>query len=357
MNSNVKCYKPIVRAEDHWNWTKAKDGHLYHPAKVFSTDRLEEYQNKAEFGRYTYDLVPCGQCIGCRLENSRMWANRGYLESLSSQHNYFVTLTYDDEWLTIPEEFTTDEGLTFTEIDELGWKGTLVPNEFKQFMNTLRKIFERDYNFTGIRFMGCGEYGEQGRRPHYHFILFNCPFPAETFYNPRVNWEKNVYWQNTILERAWTKGISNITDANWNNIAYVARYVTKKMKGQGSEEFYACQGEIKEFFRTSRDPGIGRDYYEAHKNEIYKNDKILIRNNKGNHWVTPPKYFDNLYEKECPELFEKVKKKRKKATIAALKVKAETTSLTQWEQLQIELATKEQQTLTLRRNRIEEVDK
>lgn len=58
-----------------------------------------------------------------------------------------------------------------------------------------------------------------------------------------------------------------------------------------------------------------------------------------------------------PRTFRKSQEKRKKATIAALKVKAETTSLTQWEQLQIELATKEQQTLTLRRNRIEEVDR
>ena len=47
--------------------------------------------------------VPCGQCIGCRLERSKMWAVRCMHESQLHDKNCFLTLTYNDENLpTIP---------------------------------------------------------------------------------------------------------------------------------------------------------------------------------------------------------------------------------------------------------------
>lgn len=346
----MTCYKPMIRVEDRTKWETALDGHKYHPAKIISSDRLEEFDHKFSMGHYKYTQINCGECIGCRLDYSREWANRGYLESLQYKHNYFITLTYDEDHLPEAEEVTTSSGLTFTELEEYEWKGILVPKEFTQFMKNLRQIMKRDYNVDGVRFMGCGEYGGEGARPHYHIILFNCPLPEETFYNPRISWGKDVYYQNTIIERAWTKGISNICEANWNNIAYTARYITKKINGTGSEEEYAARGQIKEFFRTSRNPGIAREYYEKNKDEIYKTDQIMIKNKKGVHYVKPPKYFDQLYEKENPKEFEKIRKQRKKQTLDNLLIKGQTTSLTRWEQLQIEMTTKEQASSTLKRN-------
>lgn len=366
----MQCYKPLIRREDTYKWKTAKDGHKFHDFTVFSSDRLEDYLKNHPLGRYRYDQIPCGRCIGCRLDKSRDWANRGYLEaSMYPDKNWFVTLTYDDKFLTTPESITTTNDITYTELDELEWKGTLVPAELKQFMKNFRQIMKREYNQDGIRFMACGEYGEEGRRPHYHLIIFNADLPSETFYAPHVNFQKNTSWKNTIIERAWgrddkkhkeAKGICDISEANWNNIAYTARYITKKQYGKEAEDFYAAQGEEIEFFRTSngggiKDPknnpgGIGKPYYDLHKEEIYKIDKILIRNKKGSHWVTPPKYFDDLYERECPEAFEEIKKRRRKKAAEQALMKAETTSLTMWEQLQIEQATKEDAALALKRN-------
>lgn len=349
----LTCYKPLVRAENTWKWEKAKDGHLYHPAKIFSSDRLENYDFSDNLGKYKYTQINCGKCIGCRLDYSRQWANRGYLESTLWQHNYFVTLTYDDDHLTIPEEMTTSEGITYTELEEYEWKGILVPKDFTQFLKDLRQEMKRKYNHVGVRFMGCGEYGDIGRRSHYHLILFNCPLPEETFYNPRVNWEKDIYYQNEVIEKCWPHGLSNICEANWNNIAYTARYITKKQNGKESEDFYAMQGEIPEFFRASNHPGIAKGYYDQHKEEIYKYDQILIQNKSGSYWVQPPRYFDRLFEKEYPDQFEEIKKKRQKRTLDQLILKGETTSLTRWEQLQIELASKELQTSSLTRKQLE----
>lgn len=46
-------------------------------------------------------LLPCGHCIGCRLERSRQWANRCMLELQYHDSAYFVTLTYDDDHVPI----------------------------------------------------------------------------------------------------------------------------------------------------------------------------------------------------------------------------------------------------------------
>lgn len=41
--------------------------------------------------------LPCGQCIGCRLDRSRQWAMRCVHEASLHDDNCFITLTYNDE--------------------------------------------------------------------------------------------------------------------------------------------------------------------------------------------------------------------------------------------------------------------
>lgn len=41
--------------------------------------------------------LPCGQCIGCRLERSKQWATRCVHEASLYPDNSFITLTYNDE--------------------------------------------------------------------------------------------------------------------------------------------------------------------------------------------------------------------------------------------------------------------
>ena len=44
-----------------------------------------------------YFCLPCGRCMGCRLERSRQWALRCFHESKLYEDNCFVTLTFSDE--------------------------------------------------------------------------------------------------------------------------------------------------------------------------------------------------------------------------------------------------------------------
>lgn len=350
----MPCYHPRIRIEETSKWQKAADGHRYHPAKIEQPhdlhQRLEELKDNIN---YKYQIIPCQECIGCRLEYSRQWANRGYLESKEYDENYFVTITYDEGHLPQNEEIITSEGISYT--DPGDWEGTLVPEDLKKFIKNVRQIWKRDYKQDGIRFMACGEYGEEGQRPHYHIIFFNLKIPPEDLYSPCII-NKNWHYKSHQLERAWTKdgeveprGFVDVSEATWNDIAYVARYITKKINGKQSEDHYAEKGQEKEFFRVSRMPGIGEPYFRKHWEEIYKNDEVIIKNNKGAVSMQPPRYFDQLYEQMDPTGFEKIKKNRKKRAKDTAKVKDETTSLYRLAQLEIEEHQQEERALKLRR--------
>lgn len=73
------------------------------------------------------------------------------------------------------------------------------------------------------------------------------------------------------------------------------------------------QGRSPEYTTMSRRPGIGREWFLKYKNDIFPNDKCVIR---GNLVCRPPRYYDKIYDSIDPVSFEKIRSKRK---IEALK--------------------------------------
>lgn len=69
----------------------------YHPAKAVRT--LAGDVRFVSQSTVDGDLLklPCGQCIGCRLEKSRQWAVRCLDEAQMHSENCFITLTNTDE--------------------------------------------------------------------------------------------------------------------------------------------------------------------------------------------------------------------------------------------------------------------
>lgn len=154
--------------------------------------------------------LPCGQCIGCRLERSRQWAMRCVHEASLYKDNCFVTLTYDNDH--IPED------------------GSLNTIDFQLFMKKLRKKYG-----NGIRFFQCGEYGEKLRRPHHHALLFNFDFPDKELWTMRNDLP---VWRSSTLEKLWHYGISEIGSLTFESAAYVARYILKKVTGTDAVQHY-----------------------------------------------------------------------------------------------------------------------
>lgn len=214
--------------------------------------------------RYERLLVPCGQCWGCRLQQSREWAVRCVHEASFHKQNCFLTLTYDNAYL--PEN------------------GSLVKKHLQDFWKRLRKyVGERR-----IRYYACGEYGSQLLRPHYHAIVFNWwPDDALLFsFRGRTR-----FFVSSVLCRLWPYGFHTVSDVTYNSAAYVARYVLKKITGDAASEHYGDR--IPEFTVMSRKPGIGFDWILTYPGDVYPADFVVINNKMK---LKPPRYYDNIYD-------------------------------------------------------------
>lgn len=256
----------------------------YHPLPAWYAKRLNESGKRGVTFRLSDGWsshpveLPCGRCVGCRLERSREWAVRCVHESKAWDVSSFVTLTYSDEQL--PD------------------RGSLRPRDFVLFMKRLRK------EVPGVRFFQCGEYGEKLSRPHHHAILFNCGFSDRVLL--REKFGVRLY-RSAQLERLWPFGISSVGDATFESAAYVARYAMKKVTGPGAAEHY--QGRVPEYLTMSRRPGIGRGFIEKFRGDVYPWDEVISRG----HRMKPPRYYDKVLEDLAPSVLRGVKSRRREA--------------------------------------------
>ncbi|AVA31643.1 VP4 [Gokushovirus MK-2017] len=249
--------------------------------------------------------IPCGKCLGCRLEYSRQWANRCLLENEYHESSYFVTLTYDQEH--VPETWYPDPS-TGEALRAL----TLRKRDFQLFMKRLRKHTGQE-----IRYFAAGEYGTKTFRPHYHAIIFGLKLDDLTIVK-KSPLGYPYYTSQTIL-RAWSVqqqggsyaplGQIIVAPVTWETCAYTARYTAKKNGTQGSE-YFASMNLEPPFVLMSRRPGIGNQWYVEHA-DLFDHAFINISTETGGKKFRPPKYFYNLLEKDNPKFAECLKDIRK----------------------------------------------
>ncbi|WNK14581.1 MAG: replication initiator protein [Microvirus sp.] len=228
--------------------------------------------------------LPCGQCVGCRLERSRQWALRCVKEAKMHERNCVLTLTYNKE--------------------NLPSSGSLVKRDLQLFMKRLRKEFG-----NGIRFYACGEYGEDNKRPHYHCILFNFDFGDKRFYKKSAT--GTDLSTSDIAERIWGKGFAVVGEVTFESCAYIARYIVDKITGPAADDYYVNEhGEVMqpEFTNMSRRPGIGTSYFMKYGAEVYIHDSVIDRGRE----VRPPRFFDVLMDAIDPKRMVVLKRKRRR---------------------------------------------
>ena len=188
-----------------------------------------------------YVNAPCGQCIHCRLNQSRQWSIRITHEQLKyGDRSCFLTLTYDDEHLPADRSI------------------------HKRDLQLFLKRFRKQLGQKKIRYFGCGEYGDTFGRPHYHVIVFGVPVDADCFRNRHVHYEKGkpCGWHCDL--DSWRNGKVHIGTVSSESANYVSGYVLKKVKGPQASEYYSTLGIEPEFVLMSRRPGIGSDYVVSH---------------------------------------------------------------------------------------------
>lgn len=230
-------------------------------------------------------LLPCGQCIGCRLDRAQEWAIRCYHEASMHDENSFVTMTYDARNLPVGN--------------------TLVLEHVQKFFRSLRKRSGRK-----LRYFVCGEYGEELGRPHYHALVFGYRFPDMVFRKERRG--HRVY-TSAFLNSVWAKGDCELGAVAFESAGYVARYGLKKINGAKAKKHYeyvdsdgVIHDRLPEFARMSRRPGIGAEWFHKYWRDVFPADEVVMRGRR----YPVPAYYDSLLLAKDPEMFERVKADR-----------------------------------------------
>lgn len=209
-------------------------------------------------------------------------------EAQTHECNSFLTLTFADE--------------------HLPWDYSVSVRDVQLFMKRLRKSIAP----AKVRFLACGEYGDEGLRPHYHIIIFGHDFS-----------EDRIYWRNSPagyplyrsarLEKIWPFGHSEIGSVTRESASYVARYVLKKVTGKAASEHYQrinpITGELvtvsPEFIVMSTGGkngagGIGLEWFKQYEADAFPSDYVII---DGTKQPIPRYYMRKKMERENLEHF------------------------------------------------------
>lgn len=282
--------------------------------------------------------IPCGQCTGCRMDYAREWANRlmleleSYKDDLDSCH--FITLTISDDHIdSIGDEQSSKRG----EIPSLhvlrpvvdpdtglvtAWSHSLCKRDLQLFLKRLRRQHPDDR----IRFFACGEYGSDSARPHYHLIVFGLHLDLDDLKFYKKSKLGYDYKNSNSIEKIWPYGYNVVAPVTWESCCYVARYMMKKIKGEG--KYIYDKFNLQEPYTVcSRRPGLASQYYKDHglDSEV---SRIVIGTKQGSRAFPPPRYLEKLFEFDDPEGAAHRKQVRRQSALNRQKLVSKRTNLT-----------------------------
>jgi len=203
-------------------------------------------------------LVPCGQCMNCRLQKREEWVLRLKHEFDYWEQAIFVTLTYSDEHLPESE--------------------SLVKADLQKFFKRVRKNLGNLETPKSICYFGVGEYGEEKGRPHYHIIIYGMDFLNET---DRLIIKKS--WELCDWEMLGDKPFGSVCDTS---IRYVVSYLEKSIKGKW--EVYAYDGIESPFHVMSK--GIGKRFAKDNKDNLERLGYCPVNGHKR----SIPRYYSEI---------------------------------------------------------------
>lgn len=235
-------------------------------------------------------FVPCGSCMNCKKNRINQWVFRLQQEMKVSTDAKFITLTYADPYLP------------WTEPDENGEIfPTLKKEDLQKFFKRLRKQHDKRFGKQDlklvkngiplenkpIKYYAVGEYGtdEEGHRPHYHAILFNC---------------RNL----EVIEDAWGMGIVDSRKVTTARMRYVAGYIhTSKKKP------YPDSNQLEQYSVMSQ--GLGKNYLTKETLEAISKHGLNYVVNDDGHKIPLPRYYKDQPVGKTLEQIERAKKSKR----------------------------------------------
>lgn len=227
--------------------------------------------------------VPCGRCMGCRVDRTSMWTTRLMHEAQTTREDgklsSFITLTFDNAHL--PKN------------------GSLDPRHWQLFAKRLRR------KIGSYRYYHAAEYGEDvGQRPHHHAIIFGYGFVRDRIFL-KNNKQGHPLWISPELTKLWGNGACSVGEVTAESCRYVAKYSLKRITGDRADAHY--QGRRPEFATMSLNPAIGKRWLEKWGMDVYPSDETIVA---GRH-VKTPVYYDKQLAKVDGILLREIKLRRR----------------------------------------------
>ncbi len=217
------CLNPIKMVKDKQKnawfnpWTSPKT------VKTFS----KKFNAPQQYKNYSYNWVGCQNCYICKYKKINEWSLRVSKEIKQYDHNYFITLTYNEQ--KVKKIMSPDKN------GELKPYTQLVYRDFQLFLKKLRKhlnYYKLLPKGQKLKYILTSEYGKKHGRIHFHVIFINLPLQDIHWWNKT----KEIYKSPTI-NHIWGNGYVDIRKANHDTINYCLKYLAK-------DSFHGEQGEI-----------------------------------------------------------------------------------------------------------------
>lgn len=203
--------------------------------------------------------VPCGKCASCLNRNRNGWSFRLEQEFRANRSAFFLTLTYDDERITLNEN-----GL---------------PSVSKRDVQLFLKRLRKSCSEFSIRYYITAEYGPRTLRPHYHGIIYglDCTPSKAT----------------SIVLDTWQHGHVLVGTVTSSSIAYCTKYCITK--------YNTPEGRTPVFSLMSTRPGLGASYLDTHR-DFHDDPERSYGVMPGGTKVALPRYYtDRLWSPETRE--------------------------------------------------------
>jgi len=244
-----------------------------------------------------YLKIPCGKCMGCLVNKSRMLSIRIIHEAKQHEHNWFGTVTYDDDHIP--------HGHNLSNRDH----------------RLLHKYIRKARKPLKHRYVTAAEYGGTTSRPHYHPVLFGLELTdLETWH---TNNRGDKFYRAHELEEVWKRGQILVSDLTITSARYVASHTEKTVKEAGNKydangkrrPYLAVNketGEITQrvwpFMRYSNKPGIGKGWFDQWMGDL-RHGNMIVNGKK----EPIPRYYLEQIKKADQELYDRLREKRLKA--------------------------------------------
>jgi len=230
--------------------------------------------------------IPCGQCIGCRINRQQMWAFRCLAEASLSPHNWFLTLTYDDA--------------------NLPPRGELRHRDWQLFAKRVRRAL------GPFRYLMCGEYGEQTKRPHYHALLFGLDLPDVDRFSVRRGYP---VFKSATLARLWGRGLHEIGTVTPQSARYCSGYVLKDCSAPTWLD--DTTGELMSlkapYGRMSLRPGLGDAWIRRYYPEVFTHGACYAQDTR----YRIPDRFKDLLDTIDPDAYEDLQERAVEKALAS----------------------------------------